>query len=439
MSIKKRVATNTVVNIGALGLNALVQVAQVAILSSVWSLEQYGTWILLSTIPVYFALSDLGFAAAAQSDMTMAFGRGELAGTRTTYHSTWALTVLLCAATLATAGLLLLLARGHEASSWSLVAVAAERGWTIFLFIAYAGISLCSRVVLAGFRAMNHYAFGTIVYELSIFLENATMLGIALAHGSFDACVGAGILSRLIWTVVADALLARRTSGMALGIKAVRIAELRRLLKPALAAMATPASFAFSMQGIVGVIGYTISPAAVALFNPVRTLSRVALQFVGTFNRAAMPEVSRAASVANHAGLKRLIVATVASSVFVLLPCAVLFAIFGRTAIEIWTQGRVSPPWIVVALLGLDMFIHGTWFYLYNLLLSTNEHTRIAPVTLGVSILSVCAAIPAGAHAGLGGVAAVVVSGDLATLLAVSFLFRESAMFRAAFGTTASA
>jgi len=433
MSAKRRLATNTLVNFVALGLNAIIQLAQVAVLTSVWSLERYGAWILLSTIPAYFALTDLGFSAAAQSDMTMSLARGDLARARATYQSTWALMVLVSATVIFLTGAAVWLMNGHANSSNAVVSAIATQGWTAFLFVVYALVSLCARVVLAGFRAANLYATGTLIYEVSLFLECWIMLGVAVAGGSFDDCVLAGIVSRVFWTIVKNVVLARQQPELQLGFAAASRAELRRILKPALAAMATPISLALNLQGIVVVIGYAVSPVAVAIFTPVRTLSRVGLQLAGTFNRATMPEVSRAASLDNSVTLRRLLVATAASALLVLLPGAVLFAVVGQSAVELWTHHRISPPWLVVALLGADMFVQGCWYFISNLLLSTNEHTRVALMTLVISLLSVVAAIPAGIHFGLTGVALTIVGGDLATLLAVLLTFRGSSIFRGAF------
>lgn len=436
MSAKRRVATNTLVNIGALGLNAITQFLQVAVLSSVWPLERYGEWILLSTIPAYFALTDLGFSAAAQSEMTMAHARGDIQTTRTIYQSTWALMVFLSALTLLCSGILAWLLGYAVDSRWSVVSALAQLRWTAFLFVIYTVVSICARVVLAGFRSVNHYALGTILYEISLFLECGLTLVFAAGGASFDLCITAGIVSRVLWTVVKDQILLRQVTGMSLGFQEASTTQLRRMLSPALAAMATPISLALNLQGIVVVIGAVVSPVAVAVFTPVRTLSRVGLQLASTFNRATMPEVSRAASVENRHGVRRLVLATVGAALLILLPGALLFASLGHWIVELWTHHRISPPLSLVVLLAADMFVQGCWYFLANLLLSTNEHTRMAPITLVLSVLSVAVAIPAGLLDGLRGVATAILVADLATMLAVFISFRASSIWRLAFGAT---
>lgn len=54
-----------------------IQLLLVPVLALHWGIEIYGTWVLLSTIPSFLSASDLGFATAAGTRMTMLASRGE--------------------------------------------------------------------------------------------------------------------------------------------------------------------------------------------------------------------------------------------------------------------------------------------------------------------------------------------------------------------------
>ena len=60
---------------GATALNpiatAIIQLGSVPILLHAWGATKYGDWLLLSAIPSYLTLSDLGLGAASGSDMSM--------------------------------------------------------------------------------------------------------------------------------------------------------------------------------------------------------------------------------------------------------------------------------------------------------------------------------------------------------------------------------
>ena len=63
---------------GAFGqaVTVLVQLASIPLFLRYWGIERYGEWLILSAIPSYLALSDLGFGSAAANEMTMAAGAG---------------------------------------------------------------------------------------------------------------------------------------------------------------------------------------------------------------------------------------------------------------------------------------------------------------------------------------------------------------------------
>src|SRR6266700_4560082 len=70
-SIKRRILANF--GAGTLGrvLGICVQVVSVPILLHHWGAGLYGEWILLTTIPMYLSMSDIGFGNVAGNEMTM--------------------------------------------------------------------------------------------------------------------------------------------------------------------------------------------------------------------------------------------------------------------------------------------------------------------------------------------------------------------------------
>ncbi|PDT87310.1 hypothetical protein CO669_26000 [Bradyrhizobium sp. Y36] len=416
MSVNRATAFNTITNLVGLGLNASLQILQVPLLISIWSLDQYGTWLMLSTIPTYFALSDFGFATAATSDMTMSFARGDKKNTTVTYQSIWLMLVVLSVLAVAlTSPIVLLQGRPMGASlNWL-----SEYAVDIFLFVCYSAVSLCSRVLLAGLRSTGNYAVGTFSYEFLSFLEAMLLVAIAWTGFSFGACILAMTVWRCFSMIVLDQILRRSVGGMALGFSKARLTEIRRLAYPAIAAMTVPIALAINIQGIVLVVGSVLSPQAVAVFNPVRTASRIALQLASALNRGSMPEMSRAASTGDTQLLRHVLRANAASVVAVLLPGALAFSLFGGVFVRHWTLGRIDPDGSFIALMAVAMFLQGLWFFSSNLMVAVNRHTKIAKFLLLISVLALGGSIPACRYYGLNGVASVLVLAELSSFLIV--------------------
>src|ERR1700732_356223 len=72
-------------------VTAVVQLVSVPVLLHAWGAAKYGDWLLLSAIPSYLTLSDLGFGDASGSDMSMRVAANDREGALQTFQSSWVL------------------------------------------------------------------------------------------------------------------------------------------------------------------------------------------------------------------------------------------------------------------------------------------------------------------------------------------------------------
>src|SRR5260370_14083264 len=69
-------------------VTAIVQIVSVPVFLHFWGVKLYGEWLILSAIPTYLMLSDMGFGSVAGHDMTMPVSPGHRAGALETFHIT---------------------------------------------------------------------------------------------------------------------------------------------------------------------------------------------------------------------------------------------------------------------------------------------------------------------------------------------------------------
>src|ERR1700731_1725951 len=72
-------------------VTAIIQLGSVPVFLHVWGAAKYGDWLLLSAIPSYLTLSDLGFGNASGSDMPMLVAANDHEGALRTFQSSWVL------------------------------------------------------------------------------------------------------------------------------------------------------------------------------------------------------------------------------------------------------------------------------------------------------------------------------------------------------------
>src|ERR1700742_3967274 len=63
------------------------QLVSVPALLTFWGTQKYGEWLILSSIPVYLSMSDLGFGSVAANEMAMQVAAGKKHDARETFHS----------------------------------------------------------------------------------------------------------------------------------------------------------------------------------------------------------------------------------------------------------------------------------------------------------------------------------------------------------------
>jgi hypothetical protein len=71
-------------------LGVLYQILALPLYIHAWGVPLYGQWLLLSTIPGYLAMSDIGLVSAAANDMTILASKNQHHQALKVFQSIWA-------------------------------------------------------------------------------------------------------------------------------------------------------------------------------------------------------------------------------------------------------------------------------------------------------------------------------------------------------------
>ena len=400
------------------------QLAMVPVLAGSWGLQVYGLWVLLSTIPSFLAMGDLGFATAAGTKMTMAAARGDRLEVISVFQSALrvilASSALLLLAALAVAGLI----PSEVLGSGQIVPVKEARV-TLFLVLIYGIAVLQGSIFFAAFRAAGLFALGAFWNALIILVESSVLICAVLLGAGPSGAAAAWLVGRVLGIIGQNILVRHHIPWLKIGVRNGSMAEVRALLAPAGAVMLVPAAQALSLQGTAIALGAAAGPAAVPLFTTARTLSRIGLQLCWLLNSALMPEFSAAAARDDRRAMAVMVGGTIAASVFLVLPFALGFGLLGRTAIELWTGGVVHPAHSVIWAMAAVTLFGGFWYPLSNLILALNRHGSYAGWYLALAVASVPAAFVMSESLGATGAALALLGLDFSMLIVISLLARR--------------
>ena len=372
-----------------LGANAFGQVVSIVIqLFSLpffllfWDAPTFGTWILLSTLPAYLSMADIGMVSVAGNRMTMALGRGDIRDANVIYQSALLFMTVVCGglAVITTPLALLWPAQGLLTPDMR-VALAALL-WLVL-------VSLWSGVSEAVFRATGRFAVGTTLGHLARLMEWVGFMVGLVAFRDFAGVAVCGLLARSLSTGAVTYLAQRDGRGLVLGFRHASARELRDMIGPAVSFMAFPLANALSFQGVTLLVGTLAGTSAVALFTAYRTVARVAVQLTSTISLALWPEFSRLFGQAGmgsvHALFRRsALVAAAGSMVF----SAVLY-LASPWLLAIWTHGRIAFVPSLMAWLLAYAAVGGIWHVPRVLLMATNQHIGLSGWSLGAGVLCV--------------------------------------------------
>jgi len=318
----------------------LVQILNVPLFLRYWGPRMYGEWLILSAIPMYLSISDMGFGSVAGNDMAMRVARGDRAGAVETFQSTSALVLFISVLVGLLAAAVIFLMDPQQMLGIRQISLYEAR-IVLSILCCYSLGVLQASVLLSGFRSDGLYPLGALSTNIIRLTENALAVIVLLLHYGPVAVAAAMAGTRIAGTAVLFLVLHRKLSWLEAGIKKATLSRIKELTRPALAFMAFPVGNALSIQGITILIGTTLGPLAVAVFTPMRTMSRLPYQVIDSLKNAVWPELSTSFGMQDFALARKLHRYSCKAAFWFALMAVIGLAVVGPFVFRIWTGGRV--------------------------------------------------------------------------------------------------
>ena len=395
--------------IGAQGFNQVVQIfirlAEVPLLLSFWGTQLYGEWLMLSAIPAYLSISDSGFATAACREMTIRSGAGDKTGVRAVFQTTW---LLLIAISMAVGLLAYGFVENAPLEDWLGFSAMknVEIKVIILLLAAHVMVGFQGGLLNGGFWVTGHYPSSMYLIAFMQLIEFIGLAAaVALGGGPVQAAWGY-LAGRLLGTGLMCLGQRRASPWLRHGVSHASFAELQRLTFPAFASLAFPLGNALNIQGLRLVVGMVLGPSAVAVFVPLRTLSRLIIQPANIINRLIEPELALAFGAGDSTLFQRIFARACQLALWGCLGVCLLVGPGAYWIFPAWTGGKVAMNWTTYILLLACALNNGIWYTALMVPYATNRHGRVAllyTLVYGVSAFGLGYIMAKGL--GLGGIA----------------------------------
>lgn len=412
----RRIALGVSVNAFSFASNLALQLLSVPILIGSWGLATFGSWLLLSSVPSYLAMGNLGFSAVASHDMAALLAGGRVTESRRIFHTAW-MTILGLTGSVLVLGLLAAAMVPVDGLTSTIAMPPGDLRLAIAALVIYSFAVLQSDVIMNGYRAVGEYPRGSMVSALTQLAERGgIMVAALLGHGLLVATV-VMMAVRLVAAVAMYVDYCRRHPDLRPGFADASRAEFRRQAHLAFGVMLFPLGTALNLQGPLLVLGALFSPAVVGLFGATRTLTRFALQATNIVSTALMADFAMAQGRQDAGATRRIFAFNLLSGAVLLAVAFVGLTLLGQPFARIWTGGKAVPGVTMLIALSLAAVLQGMWLLTANLLLASNRQYAYTPAFVAVSVAMLALMIPAGRAAGPVGVAAVLCIAECTMLL----------------------
>jgi len=359
--------------------STLIQIVQLPVFLHFWSVPLYGDWLIISGIPTYLSFSTVGFGTVAGNEMTMLVARGDRAGALRVFQSCWWLIAALCASII-----LLLSGALYNLPAARILRIGSisetDTKWIIF----YLGVSVLlgqlEQLLQAAYRSIVRYVYGSLMKSLlSLIAFALTLVAVALHQGPRNVALvyAAANTAGTIFLVI---MVKRDIPWIEFGWNHASLAEMRALVRPAIAFMGFPIGQALNLSGTQLAVNYALGSTSVVVFAAARTVSRGALQMVQLVNGTFEPEITLAFGARNIELTRTLHRRACQLALLVALVIVAGLMTVGPWFLSHWSRGRVPPSPVLLSILLLVVVCFALWSTSSTLMTATNQHQKMAVV-----------------------------------------------------------
>ena len=367
-------------------LNIFTQISIVPLFLFFLGVSSYGDWIVLSTIPSYLMMSDLGLLNVAAIQITLEIAKNNKQKALVIFQGTWVFICILNFILFLISFLYLVI----PFDKWfNLQTITNSQAISIaFILTLSVLINLQSGSIGAVFRSDGKYIIGIWITTFSKFIE-FTAISICLIFGAslFDIAL-VQLFVRIIVFCIYLSFLNKYFPWIVISFNLQSFMKIKSMILPSLAYMVFPLGNMLKNQGVLMLVSSILGPIAVVALSTVKTLINSTAQFIGVINGSTQIEISSAFASGNTSTAILLNRYSCQVTLWLSLLNALFLSIFGLYIIRVWTLDKVLVTNTFFYLMILVGFVNSIWLSFVNIPIAINRHSKISLYFIILTFLS---------------------------------------------------
>jgi len=368
------------------GVTILDRYALIPVFVISWGLERYGVWALLKVVPAYLAMLDLGFGTALGNKLVYLNSinnKNEGAGLyRVVSYLLMSISFLI---------LLLLVMVGFVFDLNGLFGIDGLGDFELYIallfMVSYSLMIVQTQLMYAAYRGDDKYLEWNYCIQAIRVVELLTLAFTVFVSKNLAVAAGSILVVRVVGAVIMRFVIGRNLS--VYKIKAfAKLSDIVPLIKPSIGFLLFPIGQAVNIQAFLLIVGSKFGPESVAVFNILRTYSRLVMQAGNVISKSIMPEFSKLFSENKFVETELLLSKTWFWSIAVVAGLSVGVVVFSEVFIEVWTSGKVEYERNVLLVLIASSSLCAIWYAMNGVLAAVNVSISIALAYISISVVA---------------------------------------------------
>lgn len=353
-----------------------------------WGAEKYGSWLIISALPSYLSMADLGFAQISANDMTMRMARGDTEGALVVNQTAWLFNLCVTLILIVAFGLFVSFVPLDQMFGLKTESSSDLRGATFVLGLLTL-TSIIFGVVGAAMRSVGLLWAVVSINATSRLTEAVLLAGCAFFGAGFLSTALLLLVNRLVIFLLACIQFYRKYPAFRPGVHLADLVLLRRMVVPSVSYMSYTASYALNIQGVSLLVGAFLGPVAVVVINAIRTLTRLGRTAASIVISSLEPIFAQLAGSGETSKEKKAFTYLIYAASVGTFVYAIGMWWLGEAFLSWWTRGTVVNQTIVFHMMILAVVFEIAWYTLQTPFVSTNRHSYFALWLLIISVLSI--------------------------------------------------
>ncbi len=381
-SLFRRLIKGIIANGNSQLINICIQLASLPIFLNIWNIETYGIWLLISSIASFFLMADIGVSVVASNRMAIYIGADNNEKAAQVFQGVQVF--LLCISIIILVSVVLFLYfidYGLLNSKDSRVALG--------ILIIGVLVSFLGSINDGVFKATKRNSQGVNLATFITLMEWIAAVICLLIFTTYIAVALGQVLTRIILTLYASKVAVKNHSYFVWGINFKSIISIRQQLRDSILYMTYPAGNFLSFQGITFMVGITLGPSSIVIFNAYRTIARTVVQFNSILSHTLWSEFSLLYGANDGDKLKLFYHKSSLIGIFLGIFLSVIIYLISPHILIIWSNGKIEFESDLMVLFLIYAAISSFWHIPRVLLVATNKFTLLGLSYLFIALSTI--------------------------------------------------